>query len=841
MIRYFFRALAAHFRAGRMLFVLNLLGVSLGVASVLSIQIINRNALGAFEGSMRAVSGEADLTITGTTPRLSESIYPRVLSQPGVDAAWPVCRLDVSVTGGQDLSLEVVGVDLFSPRRLPWKVDEDGIADALGQAGWVAITPEMAAREGWEIGHRIEVTSGWRRVPLTVGAIVDFTRVAPLASRRLAVMDIAQVQSLFGLEGSLGQIDVRASDGVEVTELAAALETRLGSGVRVMTPEQRRRQASDLLGAFRLNLTALSLISLFVGTFLVYTSTQASLVRRRLEFGLLRSLGTTRGGLVGLILGESCLLGLAGVVIGLPLGYRVAEANVSTVSATISNLYLLEAIETLRLPPVLFLLGAAIGMGGALAGALLPALDMSGRDTRTLLAPFTLHEKIDAAAGGLFVTGLALVGAAWLWFFAWGRSWRPAGFVVGVAVLVALPLITPLAIRATCGRLRVKRFALGYGFRSLARRLQTTSFAVAALAAAVSMLIGITLMIGSFRETLEIWAAGTVRADVYVTTESWRRGRAEATLSDGIVERLARQPGVRAIDRLRQTLVTVRDLAVPVSGIDFTLPDTPPRFRLLSGDPDRAARRAGREGAALIGEPLARKAGLGPGDVLTLRGPRGPIELPIAGVYYDYGSENGSILIDMSTMRRWLGPGEVNNVALYLEPGLDPEAFVGALTSRFSDTPLVIRSNRTLRRQIVAIFDQTFAVTRLLQAMSLLIAVCGITLTLLVLARERVSELALYRALGARRREIFRVFLGQGLGMAVVGLALGSAGGVTLAMILIFIINRAWFGWTIAVHWPWGDLAVDVAVILAATALASLYPAMRASRTPATELTRDDL
>ncbi len=841
MIGYFLRALAAHFRAGRMLFALNLLGVSLGVASVLSIQIINRNALGAFAGSMRAVSGEADLTITGTTPFLPESIYPDVLSQPGIEAAWPLCRLDVSVSGGDDLSLELVGVDLFSPRRLPWEVDPDGIADALGGTGWVAITPEMAALRGWSAGSRIEVTSGSRRVPLTVGALVDFTRVAPLASRRLAVMDIAQAQSLFGLAGSLSQIDVRASAGVDTSGLAAQLADRLGPGVRVRTPEQRRQQASALLGAFRLNLTALSLISLFVGTFLVYTSTQASLVRRRLEFGLLRSLGTTRVQLIGMILAESCLLGLLGVAIGLPLGYEVARANVATVSATLSNLYLLEAIESLRLPPLLFLLGAAVGMGGALAGAVLPALDMSGRDTRELLAPFTLHEKIDAAAGRLFATGMALLALSWLWFAVWGRGWRPAGFVMGIAVLAALPLITPLAIRASCGRLPVRRFAIVYGFRSLARRLQTTSFAVAALAVAVSMLIGITLMIGSFRRTLEIWVGDTVRADIYVTTESWRRGRSEATLDAGVVDRLARQPGVRAIDRLRQTLVEVRGLTVPVSGIDFALKDTASRFRLLAGDPDRAVLRASRDGAALIGEPLANKAGLGPGDTLTLSGPLGAIDLPIAGVYYDYGSENGSVLIDMSTMRRWLGPGDVNSVALYLDPGADPEAMVERLKSRFSGLPLVIRSNRRLREEIVAIFDQTFAVTRLLQAMSLLIAVCGVTLTLLVLARERVSELALYRALGARRREIFRVFLGQGLGMAAVGLALGAAGGVTLAMILIFIINRAWFGWTIAVHWPWIDLAVDAAVILAATVLASLYPAMRAGRTPATELTRDDL
>jgi putative ABC transport system permease protein len=192
-------------------------------------------------------------------------------------------------------------------------------------------------------------------------------------------------------------------------------------------------------------------------------------------------------------------------------------------------------------------------------------------------------------------------------------------------------------------------------------------------------------------------------------------------------------------------------------------------------------------------------------------------------------------------MEKFYGPGPINNVALYLEPGIDARRTIDALRARFADRPLVIRSNADLREEIFLIFDQTFAVTRLLQFMSLLIAACGITLTLIVLARERISELALYRALGATRRQIFRVFLGKGLGIALFGLGLGAAGGLALAMILIYLINRAYFGWTIAVHWPWTALAWQALTILVVAVLASVYPALRASRTPAGELTRENL
>jgi putative ABC transport system permease protein len=197
--------------------------------------------------------------------------------------------------------------------------------------------------------------------------------------------------------------------------------------------------------------------------------------------------------------------------------------------------------------------------------------------------------------------------------------------------------------------------------------------------------------------------------------------------------------------------------------------------------------------------------------------------------------------LDIRTMNRHFGPGPIHSLALYLEAGQDTERVVDELKARYAGTPLRIRSNRRLRERVFKIFDQTFAVTRLLQAMSLLIAVCGITLTLLILARERISELAVCRAVGAIRQQLFWIFVGKGVGMGLLGLGLGLVGGIALAGILIFVITRAYFGWTIQVYWPWLPILQQIFTILAAAVLASLYPALRASQTPATELSRDDM
>jgi putative ABC transport system permease protein len=300
------------------------------------------------------------------------------------------------------------------------------------------------------------------------------------------------------------------------------------------------------------------------------------------------------------------------------------------------------------------------------------------------------------------------------------------------------------------------------------------------------------------------------------------------------------EPEVELVDRLRGFQGYVGEQRVGIAGVDFALNDGDSRFALLAGSGPATFRVVRDSGAVLISEPLARKSGLGVGDSLPLGTPEGVRRLHIAGISYDYSSENGAVAMDLATMDRLFGPGPLNSVALYLRRGTDPERVIDHIRARFPGAPLNLRSNRSLRTEVLRIFDQTFAVTRLLQVMALLVAASGIMLTLLILARERLSELAVYRALGARRRQIFGFFVAKGAGIGILGMAIGLAGGSVLAAILIFVINRAYFGWTIQVWWPWGQLAAAGATILAAALAASVYPALRASRTPATELSRDD-
>jgi len=840
MVRYLLTSAPGHIRRNRSLHVLTVLGVALGVGAVLSIQIINGSALAAFRGSMRAVSGEVDLVVLGRLPAFAESLYVTTSATPGVERAWPVLRTDVAVRD-TDQFLEVYGIDLLQPIGLPIEAGSSATAEALTVAGWMAIMPELARELDLGIGDSVRVSAGSRVAQLRVGAIVDFRRLAPLASTNIVVMDLAQAQHLFGSRGRINQIDVRLRPEADAGMVTAALAAALGPTVDVLTPEQRGQRAEGLLAAFRLNLTALSLISLFVGLFLVFASTQASLVRRRTEFGLLRSMGATRGQLLVLMLSEIVVLGTIGVALGLALGYWVAAANVDVVSATLTNIYLLSEIERLELPPHMFALAATIGIGGALIGSVGPALDMARRDPKSLLSAFVLHERLRTASLPLAILGLLIVAGSCLWYLLFGVAWQPAGFVLAIAILSGFPLMTPLTIRLATGSVRAIDFGITYSLRGLAVRLRATAIAVAALAVAVTMLTGITVMVSSFRQTLTVWVEGTLLADVYITTESWARSTGPAAMDTTFLAEVRRMPGIAGIDLVRTFTAYVSGRRVGFGGVDFGsgVPETRYQF-LETGGPDPLGQVRG-DGAVIISEPFARKENRSSGDSITVPGSRGPVTLPVAGVYYDYSNEAGQVTMDLTTMDEVFGAGPLTNVAVYLDRTADPDHTVDAIRTLVEQQPLQVRSNRGLKTAVYRIFEETFAITRILQAMGLLIAACGITLTLLVIARERVSELALYRVFGALRRQIFGLFLGKGLSMAAMSFLLGSVAGSLLAVVLILVINRAYFGWTIQAFWPWGALLVQGLAIAVVALAASVYPALRAASTLAGELSREDL
>ena len=858
MIRLLLRAAPARFRAAPALGALPVVAIALGAGAVLSVQLLNRAALETLDASLEIVSGGAELVVTGILEEpgsVPDDAWPAVLATPGVRRASPALRLAGLRVGTRESETSVPGwgVDLVSGSFGAAASPESGagLSPGIFFAGGIVLPRPVADGLGVGVGDPVRIGLGtadgsWRRPTLVAG-------ILPPNDGASALLDLAYAQALRGNAG-FDRIEVSVAEGSDAETVRRALSARI-PGIRVEESGALRAEGADLFAAFRLNLLALSAVSLLVAAFLVYASVRAALAARRQEIGLYRALGAAVPRVRAVLLGEVFLMALAGAALGIPVGALAAGASLDRVSATISNLYLLERIESVTLDPRAVFVAGLVAVAAALLGAAPQVLAEASRAPVTLLAPG--RASLSPTRRRFWrlwppAAGIALIAVAgWAvhdpgsWPARWGSGFGAAG-----ALLIGAALLPDAVIRLG-GRFRGGQgSSVGRGVTAALREPASTGPPAAALVVAVAMLVGVSSLIGSFRATLDAWLGETLAADIYVSRVGGSGGaRRIATerraLPPDVLAAIAADPDVRGGDRLRALRVRLAGRPVSVLGVDAALPDAGERFSIL-GDGD-AAIAAFRGGDVLVSEPLARRLELEPGETLALPGAVAEgapgRSLRVAGIYRDYGNEQGALFMDRGLMNRLYQPdpgteAPVHGIALYLREGTDRAAVVTRLERTFGPRANVI-DNATLRSRALRVFDQTMAVTGLLRVFALLIAALGMGLFLWTLVRERAPEVALHRALGASRGQVALGFLGRALVIVGLSLLIGSGAGALLTLVLVKVVNPGWFGWTLDLHWPAGVLVTQAAAVVLAGLLAAVLPARLASRLDATALRQE--
>lgn len=864
MIRLLLRAAPARLRAAPALTLLPVAAIALGVGAVLSIQLLNRAALDTLDASLEAVSGGADLRLEGRVLRagaVPDEAWPESLTVPGVESAAPLVRLGslrFRAGNGRHAATTAYGVDLLSaasgfagPSAGESPPSGSGLTPffdgGLFFRGGVVLPAAAAARLGAGAGRTVFVEredAAAREVP--VAGIVS--------GGEAAFFDLAYAQALRGRAG-LDRIEFRLADGADREAVAAALAGRF-PGLSVAEPATLRQEGADLFAAFRLNLTALAAVSLLVAAFLVYASVRAGLAARRREIGLYRALGASARATGWMLAGEVALSALAGALLGAPLGLLAARAGLDRVSRTITNFYLLERIENVTPSAATVALALLVGVLAALAAAL-PEIRAEVRQPPvSLLAPG--RESVGrrfpgrrAAALGLSFVGvgaLPLLFPGVPWFTAGGGFPAAAALVVGAALLPAGALAGLGPALSRFGAVG-SRTALGRGAAAALREPGATAPAAAALVVAVTMLVGVTGLVGSLRRTLEIWLDETLAADIYVSRfGDLGRGIAERRpLPEAALAVTAADPAVADRDLLRGLRVRLAGRPVSVYGIDLRVPRSVERFSFLEGAEAPMAEIA--EEGVLVSEPLARALGLSVGSPLSLPAPGGPVPTTVAGVYRDYGNQTGALFLDRRRLDQLfpVPAGEappVHGAGLYLRPGAEPAAVAARLRASLAEAgagSVEVVDRRALRAAASEVFDRTMAVTALLRGFALFIAALGVGLLLWTMARERRPESALLRALGADSGQVAAGFLGRGALIAVLGLGLGGAAGAILAVLLVEVVNPAWFGWTLELSWPGAALASQAVLVLVAGLAAAALPARQAARSAGAAALREEI
>jgi putative ABC transport system permease protein len=857
-------ALQRPFRA-----LLSIAGVALGVLASVAIGTANMQVLRSFEQAVTTVAGPATLEISGHELGVDESVITAVRAVKGVVSAAPVLEEAVVVAQGKSpgQTLEILGLDLLAESKTRGfqilEDDTEAALEALLAPDALYLGRQIAADWNLRVGSIIEGTVGGRLIRLRVVGLIHDEAARSSLWDRLAVMDIAAAQVLFQSLGRLDRIELVTTPDRPLDDIVSSLRAVLPPHLVVQRPAQRTKQVENMVWAFQLNLAIMSWVGLLVGTFLIYNTIAVVVTQRRREIGIYRALGMTESRVAGLFLTEAGLLGLLGGLLGGLGGIWLARSLVSLVSRTISDLYVpvtsggvILSMDMLTFAAVAkgVLLGTVVSMVGALG----PSVEAARTVTVRALAPGDYESTHRLRAGLCGWISLVLLALAGLCSLMGPVGDLPLfGYIATLCVLGSLSFLAPLCIQAL-GMRRPRQesqtMMLGGSLRLIAadqaaRHPGRNSVTVSALMVGLSIMIGVAVMVRSFRDTVEVWVDETVMADLVVAPQAWLQGKQVGQASSALPgtwrSTLSAIDGIAAVDALREVSVDVDGQSVALVSRDFRLHAQRSRYRMIHGDSSTALRRAAETGGVLLSEVLATRLRLHEGSKVSITTPAGAVAVSVEGVFYDYATDGGKMVIDRTWYQREWHDDRVSVFPIYLDTGADAEQVRQSIVTQVTGLdgatvpPLVIR-NHELRKEILEIFDRSFVLTYVLEAIAVLVAVLGIVNTLVTAVLERRREFATLRAIGAGTRQVERLVLWEAAYLGFIGAVLGVVGGLLLAMLLIHVVNKQSFGWTIQMTVPGGLILQAVGLALTAALVAGYFPARWAARQPLVEGLREE-
>ena len=820
---------------------LALLGVALGVAVVVAIDVANESARRAFVLATQSIVGRATHQIVGGPNGVSEEVYRRLRLTGKVRALAPVVESDVAAPDYPGWIFHVLGVDAFAEAPFRPYLSSAGVSPDndfpafLTQPATGLIAAATARQLGLAIGDRLRIRVGTRHQFITLVGLLAPNESGASAVENLLITDIATAQEILGLDGQLSRVDVRVPEGEAGQKLLATIHQLLPAGVEILSSRGRSQAIEQMIRAFQLNLTALSLLALIVGAFLIYNTMIFSVVQRRGLLGLLRIQGVTRREIFLLVLGEAALIGGVGTVGGLGLGTLLSQGLVQLVTQTITDLYFVLTVRELALTPVVLGKGLALGLGASLLAALRPAWEATTTPARVTLQRSSLETLARQTAPRTMLLGLLAlaVGLGGLWISG-TNLWLSFGSLFGV--LLGCVLMTPLT---TVGCIRLFQPALSaWGGtlgrlcgRSVVATLSRTGVAIAALMVAVSVTVGVGIMVQSFRQTVVRWLESSLHADVYIAPPSLIARRSDATLDPALMQRLTSAPDIARVNTYRGLQVESRLGLTQLVAIDLA-ERSYDAFTFIAGEPHALWPAFQNEAAVIISEPYAYRHELRLNETLQLRTDRGEHAFRVVGIFTDYGSDQGLVMMSRHTYDQWWQDAKISSLGVYAEPNSDVDRLVESLRRLAgAEHEVLIRSNRTLRAASLEVFDRTFTITTVLHLLTTVVAFVGVLSALMALQLERAHELGVLRATGCTPGQVWGLMTSQTGLMGLIAGLLAVPVGVGLALILVLVINRRSFGWTLQIEIAPEILVQAIGMAVVAALLAGLYPALRMART----------
>ena len=839
---------------------LSVLGITLGVAIVVAIDLGNQSAKHAFSLSSDAVSGKATHRIVGGPGGLPEDVYRELRVELGVRASAPVVEGYAYLPEGthDGGALRILGIDPLADSQFrPYTRSSPQVGRAnapVRNVAFLLVTPnsalvsvgtakELRLQAGDSVNLRISDKPHMVKI---AGLIAPRNSLSSETLKNLVITDISTAQELIGYEGRLSHIDLIVSSDENGDESLARIRRVLPAEATLVSSTTRSETIDELTSSFDDNLFVISLLGLIVGAFLIYNAMAFSVVQRRPVIGALRALGVTRQQIFALVLSEALVIGLIGSVMGVLLGIVIGRGILNIITQTITDLFFVVSVQELSIPVWSLVKGALLGLFATLAAAFLPALEATGVSARETLSRSHLEERFRGAVPLASAAGVALAAIGVALILIPAKSLILAFTGIGALVL-GYAMLTPACVilfsKALAPPLRAIFGAMGaMAARGIAASISRTAVAIAALAVAISITISIDTMVQSFRGTVVQWLDNSLGSDLYISPTSFNSQVGATGLSPQFVERIRAVDAVASVRTVRNARVNSPSGEVELLAFDTSYDGFVRYNSFKEGSPALIWDDLQSGDAVAVSEPYAYHNDKSIGSTIRLHTSEGEREFRIAGIYYDYrNSANGKVMMSSSAYNRYWNDVNVTGIGVTAADGVAVSDLKTAISRAIGNAAEVeIRSNAELKAAALEVFERSFAITSVVHALSIAVAFVGVLSALMAMQMERSTEFGTLRAIGFTPTQVWLMFTTQTGMMGIAAGLLAVPLGLIQGAVLIFVVNRRSFGWSMDMEIYPMMLAQAVVIAAAAALLASVYPAFRMSRSSPAEVLHEE-
>jgi putative ABC transport system permease protein len=852
---------------------LTIVGIALGVAVMLSIHLANRASLSQFTDSLDRISGKSNAVMM---PLASDLLDERLLTHlqylwaegvrftPLLEQTVLVATKPSNHKDSQTEVIQLLGVDLFRDADFrtiqAQTTSETRNTETLFQSPNVLVSEGLAKKFHWKVGDTFGAQVADRDVIFKVAGIMAGKGAGSAYGNRLLVADISVVQDIAHLEGRISRIDLilPQDSAIPKSDLWQRIEAKLPQGVSLQVPKSRGEQVNKMARAFQQNLQALSFIALLVAMFLMYNTLSVAIIRRRPEIATLRALGMSGRQVFCLFLGESVFIGFLGNLFGVALGVLFAHLSLQNVALTVQTLYTGQPTTSLMIAWPDLLIAFLAGFSMTILATLQPLIEATTIAPALSLRPESLESRVAHASGKLAIAGLGVA------FVALFCAFQPPfelsypnflndtpvfGFLAAFLIFFACALLIPWLLGHGLHVLSTAKLAaihceLKLAVTMMRGALGRTAVAIASLMIGIAMMISLSVMIASFRQTVTAWVNQTLQADIFVEAEGRTLSRSLGGISANVLQLIQQDPDVIDADGFYDVMMTYHQAPARLGAGDFSVLARHGDLTFLNQEPFETVMKRvldHRQQSALISEVFANKHHLHTGDWLEIPLATQFVKRRVEGIYIDYASDAGYVIIDESAFSKAMPETRFSSIAIYLKPKASSPAVRDRLQTLLvpKGYRLSLRTNDELRKEVMRIFDATFAVTYALHAIAMAIAMLSVLNTLFMLVVAARREFGILKYLGFSARQIRYIVLWQAVILGGAGFLLGSGVGWLLSQLLIHVINKQSFGWTILPIWPWVFWLQSACLILITSLIAGILPARLATATLPQEILRD--